>query len=243
MPVPNEFAENACGSRGRCTGPGPPRSSHTSSRETRTAQSASRDIGCADRRRHDHRNETRRQDRGQEAVVRAARALGRDRTAISAEPKRPSATKKAHHRSPGVARAYPRCSAGPDAVIHYQSAAGEGSSRVLMRSFGVRESRLIDPEVGLPLPGMDGPTVAFVLGDFRIAEGVIDVIAQRAAHDGVLVELGERLAQRLRQRADAGASRVPSRSVRRSSRSSGSPGRRACADPCAALASSTASAR
>src|SRR5690242_14704538 len=59
--------------------------------------------------------------------------------------------------------------------------------------------------------------IAFVLREFCIAEGVINVIAERRAHDGIAVEFGDSLPQRLWQRADAALAPIPiGKIVRRS---------------------------
>ena len=49
----------------------------------------------------------------------------------------------------------------------------------------------IRPEVCFVFPRVYGAAVAFVLGDLGVAEGVVNVVAQRAAHDDVAVEFGE----------------------------------------------------
>src|SRR5579871_3657268 len=62
---------------------------------------------------------------------------------------------------------------------------------------------LIEPQVLVALPRMNRAAVAFVLFEFRVAKRVVEMIAERAAHDAVGIELGDRLAQRLRQGSDA----------------------------------------
>src|SRR5579863_9843642 len=63
--------------------------------------------------------------------------------------------------------------------------------------------RLVEPQVLVALPWMNGAPVAFVLFELRIAKRVVEMIAEGRAHDRVAVELGNRLAQRFRQRANA----------------------------------------
>jgi hypothetical protein len=53
-------------------------------------------------------------------------------------------------------------------------------------------------QVRFALPRVDGTAIAFVLGQLRVAERVIDMVAERAADDHVVVERRERLPERLR---------------------------------------------
>ncbi len=53
---------------------------------------------------------------------------------------------------------------------------------------------LVLPQVHIPLPGMHGAAIAFVFGEFGVAERVIQVIAQSAAHDRVAVKFRDCLA-------------------------------------------------
>ena len=43
-------------------------------------------------------------------------------------------------------------------------------------------------------PWVDGAAIAFVLGEFRVAECVVEMIAERGADDRIVVEFGDRLA-------------------------------------------------
>jgi hypothetical protein len=49
---------------------------------------------------------------------------------------------------------------------------------------------------------MDRAAIAFILFQLSIAEGVVEMIAERTSHHGIGIELGDRLAERFRQRAD-----------------------------------------
>ena len=53
---------------------------------------------------------------------------------------------------------------------------------------------LILPQVHVALPWMHGAAIAFVFGEFGVAEGVVQVIAESSAHDRVAVKLRDRLA-------------------------------------------------
>jgi hypothetical protein len=50
---------------------------------------------------------------------------------------------------------------------------------------------------------VDGEAVALELGELGVAEGVVDVVAECAAHDEIFVERGDRFAELMLQRADA----------------------------------------
>src|SRR5579872_554992 len=73
------------------------------------------------------------------------------------------------------------------------------------RAFGCnwREFPSVYGEVLLQFPGMDGAAIALVLRRLRLAEGMVDVIAERAADDRVAIELRQRFAQRMRELPNA----------------------------------------